>query len=583
MATNTIADVLADLLIQAGVSNVWGLPGDSLNGFTEALRTRDELRWIGVRHEEVAAIAAAGEADAHGGLTVCAGSCGPGNLHLINGLYEAQRAKVPMLAIAAHIPSSEIGLGYFQETHPQNLFAECSDFCELISNPAQVPQVLESAMNSAITNSSVSVIVLPGDIALTEVPVPSRRWQPPQPAVTIPADDALEDLADHIDEAQNITILGGYGCDGYHDEVVALAEKLQAPIVHALRGKQSLAYDNPYDVGMTGLIGFSSGYHAMRQCDLLIMLGTNFPYRDFFPDHGNVVQIDIRGHHLGRRSSLAMGLVGDVGPTLQALLPRLEPREDSSFLERAQKNYEKAREGLDDLAVPREGDKPLHPQYLTDRVSALADDDAVFTADVGTPAVWSARHIRMTQGRRLTGSFMHGSMAEAVPLAMGWQVAWPDRQIVALAGDGGVAMLMGDLITLSAENLPVKIIVYNNESLGFVAMEMKAAGYVDSTTDIPQVDYAGVAESLGIKALRINESARLEEALQEAFAHEGPVLVDVSTARQELAMPPKIEAEQARGFSLYMLRAVMSGRGDEVVDLAETNWWENLKGKFTGG
>lgn len=573
MARNTVAEVLIDLLSQAGVKNVWGLPGDSLNGFTDALQKRDSLRWIGVRHEEVAALAAAGEADAHGELTVCAGSCGPGNLHLINGLFEAQRANVPMLAIAAQIPSSEIGTGYFQETHPQNLFAECSDYCELITNVAQVPQVLEAAMNSAIVRRSVSVIVLPGDIALAEIPARSWRWQPPVQPSVVPPGDALDALAGHIKAADKITILGGYGCDGYHDEVVALAERIKAPIVHALRGKQSLEYDNPYDVGMTGLIGFASGYHAMRECDLLLMLGTNFPYRAFYPEHGNIVQVDIRSHHLGRRSPLTMGLVGDIGPTLTALLPRLEEKTSTKFLDASQAHYRKARETLDDLATPRKGDQPLHPQYLTARVSELANDDTVFTADVGTPTVWAARYIHMTGKRRLTGSFMHGSMAVAMPAALGWQVAYPDRQIIALAGDGGLSMLLGDLITLAAEKLPVKVIVYNNETLGFVAMEMKVAGYIDSTTDLPKVDYAKTAEALGIRGIRVTASADLDGALKQAFAHDGPVVVDVRTAKQELSMPPKVEAWQARGFSLYMLRAIMSGRGDEVVELGKTNWW----------
>lgn len=574
MAGYTIADLLVNLLIQADVKNVWGLPGDSLNGFTEALRTREPIAWRGVRHEEVAALAAAGEADATGRLAVCAGSCGPGNLHLINGLFEAQRANVPMLAIAAQIPSSEIGLGYFQETHPENLFAECSDYCELVSNPAQMPQVLEAAMNSAIANRSVSVIVLPGDVALQNAPVKQVAWRPPSLPTVVPPADSLDELAEVINAADRVTILGGYGCQGYHDEVVALAERLKAPVVHALRGKQSLEYDNPYDVGMTGLIGFSSGYHAMRECDLLIMLGTNFPYREFFPDHGHIVQIDIRGGHLGRRSPLHMGLIGDIGPTLSALMPRLSENTDRRFLDSSQAHYHRARTQLDDLATPRGAQQPLHPQYLTARVSEAADDDAIFTAEVGTPTVWAARYIGMTHGRRLTGSFMHGSMAVALPAALGWQVACPGRQTVALCGDGGLSMLMGDLVTLVAENLPVKVVVYNNETLGFVAMEMKAAGYVDTTTNTPAVDYARLAEALGIHGVRVTSSEALDDALAEAFAHDGPALIDVRTAKQELSMPPRIEAKQARGFSLYMLRAVMSGRGDEVVDLARTNWWD---------
>lgn len=573
MAKTNIADLVIELLQQAGVKNIWGLPGDSLNGITEALRTREGIFWRGVRHEEVAALAAAAEADATGNLSVCAGSCGPGNLHLINGLFEAQRAKVPMLAIAAQIPSSEIGLGYFQETHPQNLFAECSDFCELVSTPQQMPQILEAAMNTAITKRGVAVIVLPGDVALQEAPVDKVDWHPPVRPVVTPPKAALEDLAKLVNDSQRVTIFGGYGCHGYHDEVVALAQHLKAPVVHALRGKQSLEYDNPYDVGLTGLIGFSSGYHAMNECDLLIMLGTNFPYRGFFPKHGRVVQIDINGSHLGRRSPLLMGLVGDVGATLTALMPSLDEKADSQFLETAQQHYQRARKGLDDLATPRANNKPLHPQYLASRVSELADEDAVFTADVGTPTVWAARYIKMSSQRRLTGSFQHGSMAVAMPLALGWQASFPDRQVVALCGDGGISMLMGDLITLAAENLPVKVVIFNNESLGFVAMEMKAAGYIDETTNIPEVDFAKVGEALGIKGIRVTCSNAIDDALREAFSHDGPAIVDVRTAKQELSMPPSIGLKQARGFSLYMLRAVMNGRGDEVLDLAKTNWF----------
>lgn len=573
MAKTNIADLVIELLQQAGVKNIWGLPGDSLNGITEALRTREGIFWRGVRHEEVAALAAAAEADATGNLSVCAGSCGPGNLHLINGLFEAQRAKVPMLAIAAQIPSSEIGLGYFQETHPQNLFAECSDFCELVSTPQQMPQILEAAMNTAITKRGVAVIVLPGDVALQEAPVDKVDWHPPVRPVVTPPKAALEDLAKLVNDSQRVTIFGGYGCHGYHDEVVALAQHLKAPVVHALRGKQSLEYDNPYDVGLTGLIGFSSGYHAMNECDLLIMLGTNFPYRGFFPKHGRVVQIDINGSHLGRRSPLLMGLVGDVGATLTALMPSLDEKTDSQFLETAQQHYQRARKGLDDLATPRANNKPLHPQYLASRVSELANEDAVFTADVGTPTVWAARYIKMSSQRRLTGSFQHGSMAVAMPLALGWQASFPDRQVVALCGDGGISMLMGDLITLAAENLPVKVVIFNNESLGFVAMEMKAAGYIDETTNIPEVDFAKVGEALGIKGIRVTCSNAIDDALREAFSHDGPAIVDVRTAKQELSMPPSIGLKQARGFSLYMLRAVMNGRGDEVLDLAKTNWF----------
>ncbi|MFC0267492.1 ubiquinone-dependent pyruvate dehydrogenase [Kushneria aurantia] len=572
MSDYTVADMMVRTLSRAGVENIWGLPGDSLNGLTESLRRQQQMTWRGVRHEEVAALAAGGEAEAREGLAVCAGSCGPGNLHLINGLYEAKRARLPMLAIAAQIPSSEVGLGYFQETHPENLFKECSDYCELISHPEQAQRVLETAMRTAILEKSVAVVVISGDVALQPAVEQKMQWSAPVPAVPVPAEAELDELAALINDGQKVAMLCGAGCAGAHDEVVALAERLRAPIVHALRGKAWLEYDNPYDVGMTGLIGFSSGYHTLKECDFLIMLGTNFPYRDFFPDHGRIVQIDLRSGHLGRRSTLLKGLTGDVKATLTALLPKLAEKSDSEFLDHALEHYRKAREGLDELATPAATGEPLHPQYLTARISELAAEDAWFTADVGTPTIWAARYLKMNGKRRLGGSFMHGSMAVAMPQAMGVQLAHRERQVVSLSGDGGINMLMGDLITLAEQQLPVKVVVYNNETLGFVAMEMKAAGYVDETTDLPRTDYAGLAESLGIKGIRVRSSEQLDDALREAFAHDGPVIVDVATAKQELSMPPAIEAQQAKGFSLYMMRAVMSGRGDEVIDLAKTNW-----------
>ncbi|ANF56643.1 ubiquinone-dependent pyruvate dehydrogenase [Halotalea alkalilenta] len=571
MATRNVADILVETLEQAGVRHIWGLPGDSLNGLTESLRHSKQIDWLGVRHEEVAALAAGAEADISGGLGVCAGSCGPGNLHLINGLFEAQRAKVPLLAIAAQIPSSELGLGYFQETHPESLFKECSDYCHLISKPEQLPRVLETAMRSAILNRSVSVVVIPGDVALSPATVKHASWSTPIAPLVVPHGDHLDRLAEYLGQQKRIAMLCGYGCMGAHDEVVALADKLKAPVVHALRGKNAVEYDNPFDVGMTGLIGFASGYKALKECDCLLVLGTNFPYRDFYPDHGNVIQVDIRPHHLGRRTPLKMGLVGDVRATLLSLLPRLETRDDRRFLDAALAHYRKSRDGLDALATPARDGQPLHPQYVTARIDALATDDAAFSCDVGSPTVWAARYLKMNGKRHLTGSFNHGSMATAMPQAMGMQAAFPDRQVISLSGDGGLSMLMGDVISLKERGLPVKVVVFNNSLLGFVAMEMKAAGYIDDTTRFGATDYAAMAEALGIRGIRVDASSQLDGALAEAFAHPGPVIIDVLTAPQELSLPPKIQAAQAKGFSLYMLRAVMSGRGDELIDLARDN------------
>ncbi|EFQ63658.1 pyruvate dehydrogenase (cytochrome) [Pseudomonas fluorescens WH6] len=572
MAKINLAQQLATTLEQAGIKRIWGLTGDSLNGLTDALRSMDSIEWMHVRHEEVAAFAAGAEAAATGELTVCAGSCGPGNLHLINGLFDCHRNHVPVLAIAAQIPSSEIGLNYFQETHPQELFKECSHFIELVSNPEQMPQVLHRAMRSAILNRGVAVVVIPGDVSLLEVEDTLKPWPTLHAPRTLPAEADLEQLSEILSSSEKVTLLCGSGCAGAHAQVVALADTLGAPVVHALRGKEHVEWDNPFDVGMTGLIGFSSGYHAMLNCDTLIMLGTDFPYRQFYPTDAKIIQIDRDPQALGRRATLDLGIAADVSETLDALLPRLTRKTDRSFLDTSLKHYEKARQGLDDLAQPSKANRPIHPQYVARLLSELADDDAIFTADVGSPTVWAARYLKMNGKRRLIGSFNHGSMANAMPQAIGAQAAFPGRQVISMSGDGGFAMLMGDFISLAQLKLPVKVIVFDNSSLGFVAMEMKAAGYLDTGTELKNPDFAAMSNAMGILGIRVEQSEDLEPALRRALAHDGPVLVDVVTATQELVMPPSIKLEQAKGFSLYMLKAVMSGRGDEVIELARTNW-----------
>jgi pyruvate dehydrogenase (quinone) len=572
MANMTIADLIASTLANAGVQRIWGVTGDSLNGLNDSLRRLRTIDWMHVRHEEVAAFAAGAEAAVTGRMAVCAGSCGPGNLHLINGLFDCHRNHVPVLAIAAHIPSSEIGLGYFQETHPQELFRECSYYVELVSTPEQMPNVLRTAMRTAIQKKGVAVIVLPGDVALRPAPEGAETsWAPPAAPLVVPNPQELDALAALLNGADAVTLLCGSGCAGAHDEVVRLADALGAPIVHALRGKEHVEWGNPFDVGMTGLIGFSSGYHAMLSCDTLAMLGTDFPYRHFYPAHAKVVQIDLRPEALGRRTHLDLALVGDVRETINALLPRLAGAKDRRFIEAAKKHYAAARAGLDDLATPKPGDRRIHPQYLTRLVSQLAAEDTIFTADVGTPTVWAARYLVMNGKRRLIGSFNHGSMANALPQALGAQAAFPGRQVISLSGDGGFTMLMGDFISLIQLGLPVKVIVYDNGSLGFVAMEMKAGGYLDTGTDLKNPNFAAMAEAMGVFGLRVEEPGEVEGALRQAFAHPGPALVDVKTAKQELAMPPKIQLQQAKGFSLYMLKAIINGRGDEVVELAQTN------------
>ncbi len=568
----TVAENIVHTLRANNVERVYGIPGDSLNGFTDALRKDGTIRWLHVRHEESAAFAAAADAALTGDLAVVAGSCGPGNLHLINGLFDANRSRVPVLAIAAHIPTVEIGTGYFQETHPQELFRECSVYVEYVADPVQMPRVLEIAMRAAIEQRGVAVIVIPGDVALDDVPVDRASVIERTRSVTLPSGDELEKAATLLNAAKKITILAGAGVEGAHDEVVALADRLGAPIVHALRGKEFIEYDNPFDVGMTGLLGFASGYRAMDAADAVLLLGTDFPYTQFYPDGATTIQVDIRGSQLGKRHPLDLGLVGDVKATAAALLPRLAERGDRSHLEDAVAHYRKTREKLDELAVPSRGDNPIHPQYLARLLDEGAADDAVFTADVGSPTVWAARYLTMNGKRRLIGSFTHGSMANALMHGIGAQAVQPERQVVALAGDGGLAMMLGELITLTQNRLPVKTIVVNNSSLNFVELEMKAAGFVTYATDLENPNFAAVAEALGIFARRVQRSEDLPEAVREVLEHDGPALLDVVTERQELSMPPAITAEQIKGFALYAMRTVMSGRGDELLDLAKANW-----------
>lgn len=575
---STVAEQVAATLGAAGVKRIYGVVGDSLNGVTDALRRQGGIDWVHVRHEEAAAFAAGAEAHLTGELAVCAGSCGPGNLHLINGLFDCHRSRVPVLAIAAHIPSPEIGSGYFQETHPEQLFRECSHYCELVSDPAQMPRSLEIAVRTAIGERGVSVIVLPGDIAQRPAangvsPRPSGLL--PKPPVIVPAEGEIRALADLLNAGGKVTLLCGSGCAAAHSEVVALAERLQAPVVHSLKGKEYVEHDNPFDVGMTGLIGFSSGYYALMDADVVVMLGTDFPYRQFYPKGANVriAQVDVRPSQLGRRAALDLGLVGDVGPTIRALLPLLFAERDATHLDRARAHYRKTREDLDGLAIGRAGRTPIHPQQIAKTLSELASDDAVFTFDVGLPTVWAARYLAMNGRRRLIGSLWHGSMANAMVQAIGAQSAFPGRQVISMSGDGGFAMLLGDLLTLRQLNLPAKVVVFNNSALGFIEVEQKSVGILPYGTELSNPNFAAMAEAIGIKGIRLEDPADVRPGLEAALAHDGPVVVDAVVARTELPIPPAINAEMAKGFTLYMVKAVMNGRGDELIDLARTNLW----------
>ena len=572
MAKKKVADLLVDVIAEGGVRQIYGVSGDSLNGITDSIRAKNQIQWVHVRHEETAAFAAGAEAHLTRRLAVCAGSCGPGNLHLINGLYDCHRSRVPVLAIAAQIPSNEIGSGYFQETHPEHLFAQCSHYCELVSQPEQMPRVLEIAMQTALSRRGVSVVVLPGDVALRDAVEQGSRLHFPEPKPSVcPSDEELTTLAKVLNNSKKTTILGGAGCAGAHAELIALAGKLKAPIVHAMRGKEFIEYVNPFDVGMTGLLGFSSGYQAMMNCDVLLMIGTDFPYQQFYPKDATVLQIDVRGEQLGRRTKVDYGFVGDTKTTLSALLPKLEQNQFDEHLRASLEHYRKARKGLDELASDGQGKKPIHPQYLARVVDELATKDAIFSCDVGTPTVWAARYLTMNGKRRLLGSFNHGSMANALPQCIGAQVSHPGRQVISLSGDGGIAMLLGDLLTLRQLQLPIKVIVFKNNSLAFVELEMKAAGILDFGTDLENPNFAKVAEAAGLLGLTAETPDQVRPMITRALQHDGPALVEVLVSRQELSMPPTITLEQMKGFSLFMLKAVLSGRGDEIIDLARTN------------
>jgi pyruvate dehydrogenase (quinone) len=499
------------------------------------------------------------------------GSCGPGNLHLINGLFDCHRSGVPVLAIAAHIPSTEIGIDYFQATHPEVLFKECSHYTELVSQPEQLDQVLARAMRVAVARRGVAVVVIPGDIALRPAVGRPRRWLVPTAPIVKPSDEDVQQLATMLNEASRVTLFCGAGCAGAHEEVLALAKKLKSPIVHTLRGKEFIEYDNPYDVGMTGLVGFASGYKAMKSCDALLILGADFPYRQFFPEGAVIAQVDLRPEALGNRCPLDLGLLGGVRATITALLPEIVPKDDTSHLDDALADYRAARRDLDALAESRPHSTQIHPQYVTRLVSQLAAADAIFTCDVGTPIAWTARYLKVNGSRRIVGSFNHGSMANAMLHAIGAQAAFPGRQVISFSGDGGFTMMMGEFVTLIQMGLPVKIIVLNNGTLGFVELEMKASGFLDSECDLKNPDFAAMANAMGILGVRIDRPQQLEEGIQRALQHEGPALVDVVSTRQELLMPPTVTFEEAKHFGIFSLKAVLDGRFRELVDLAKSN------------
>ncbi|MGW5062980.1 pyruvate dehydrogenase [Streptomyces sp. NPDC004096] len=573
MARQNVADQFVDILARAGVKCLYGVVGDSLNPIVDAVRRNAALDWVHVRHEETAAFAAGAEAQITGRLAACAGSCGPGNLHLVNGLYDAHRSMAPVLALASHIPSSEIGLGYFQETHPDRLFQECSHYCELISNPKQMPRLLQTAIQNAVGRSGVSVVALPGDIA--DQPAPDKPVQTAlvtaRPAVR-PSDAEIDKLVAMIDEAERVTLFCGSGTAGAHAEVMELAGKIKSPVGHALRGKEWIQYDNPYDVGMSGLLGYGAAYEATHECDLLILLGTDFPYNAFLPDDVTIAQVDVRPENLGRRSKLDLAVWGDVKETLRCLTPRLRPKQNRRFLDKMLKKHADALEGVV-KAYTRKVDKhvPIHPEYVASVLDELADPEAVFTVDTGMCNVWAARYISPNGRRRIIGSFSHGSMANALPMAIGAQFTDRNRQVVSISGDGGFSMLMGDFLTLVQLDLPVKVVLFNNSSLGMVELEMMVAGLPSYGTTNQNPDFAAVARACGAYGIRVEKPKQLPGALKDAFRHKGPALVDIVTDPNALSIPPRISREMVTGFALSASKVVLDGGVGRMLQMARSN------------
>lgn len=574
MARTSLAHLLVTQLRDLGVERIYGVVGDSLNPVVDAIRTTEGIEWVHVRNEEAAAFAAGAEARLTGKLAVCAGSCGPGNTHLVQGLFDAHRDGAPVLALASHIPSEKIGTGFFQETHPEILFQECSHFCEMVNSGPHGATLLHIAVQTAIAKRGVSVLVVPGDVADQEVDGPLTKDLAVDLGAVQPAAGPVGRLATLIDEARTVMLFAGAGVEHAREEVLALADATKAPVGHAFGGKQWIQYENPYDVGMSGLLGYGACYDAMHEADLVILLGTDFPYSEFLPRNADakIVQIDADASRLGRRVPLELALHGDVALTLQAVLPLLQGKKDAKFLQRMLKAHHKALKGVVAAYTKNvERMTPIHPEFVAATLDDLAAEDAVFTVDTGMCNVWGARYITPNGKRRLFGSWHHGTMANALPQAIGASKAFPDRQVISMSGDGGLGMLMGELLTLKLHQLNAKIVVFNNSSLGMVKLEMLVEGLPDYGTDHEAVDFAAIAEGVGIGAVRITDPKKLRRQLGDALAIDGPVLIDVVTDPDALSMPPKITPQQIRGFATASTKIVLGGGVGRMLDMAAAN------------
>ncbi|WP_433803367.1 pyruvate dehydrogenase [Actinomycetospora sp. CA-084318] len=573
----TVADQMIEVLVQAGVRRIYGLVGDSLNPIVDAVRrsggaAQGGIDWIHVHNEEAGALAAAAEAQLTGTLAVCAGSCGPGNTHLIQGLYDAHRSGAPVLAIASHIPSTQIGTTYFQETHPERLFLEASSWCELISRPQQLPRLQRIAIQTALADRGVAVMVIPGDITAEAAAHPTGAGDLVAPSsVVVPARDRVVALAEHVNRAGRVTLFVGAGARDARDEVLALAEKVKAPVGHSLGGKEWIQYDNPYDVGMSGLLGYGACYEASHEADLLVLLGTDFPYDAFLPQ-ARTVQVDADGRHLGRRTVLDLGVEGDVGETLRMLLPLVAEKTDRAFLDEMLRHHADALEHVVEAYTSKVSEHtPIHPEYVADVLDDELADDAVVTVDTGMCNVWAARYITPTGRRRILGSFRHGTMANALPHAIGAAVSHPGRQVVSMSGDGGLTMLLGELLTAAEHDLDLTVVAFNNGALGMIRLEMMVAGFPSFQTDHGPADLGAIAAGAGLHAVTVEHATELRGALRAALDHRGPSLVDVRTDPDALSIPPHITAEQVRGFALAGMRTVLAGGVGKMVTLARAN------------
>ena len=570
MAKKKVADIIIETLAEAGVQRCYGIVGDTLNHITDAIR-RSEIDWVHMRHEEAGAMAAGGEALITGRLTACAGTCGPGSLHFVNGLFEAHRNRAPVVLIATQVATGEMGMDFPQEVDLKPIYDTCSHFCTYVHSPAQARRVTALAAQAALNKRGVAVIIVPGDISAMEVDegLPFRPHQP-QPVLR-PSDDELDAIAQRINDGKRVTLYCGSGCEGAEKEIIALAEKIKAPVAHTSRAKDFIEPNNPYNVGMTGILGVPSGFRAIDACDTLLLLGADFAWSQFYPHEATLIQVDSDATHLGRRHPVDLGVVGHIKETIEALLPRLHEREDHAFLRNSLRHREGTLEQRDSEEYAGH-DGLIHPQYLTRLVDKHAADDAIFTADGGSPMVWLLRHVRSNGKRRTLTSLVHGTMANAMPSALGIKKALPERQVISLSGDGGLAMLLGDLLTAVQENIAIKVIVYNNGSLGFVEMEQKVEGLLDAYTDLKNPDFARLADAMGIYGRRVESADTLDEAIQDVLSRPGPALLDVRVNRYELVMPPKVEPGQVLHTALYSAKAVLSGRGDEVGELLRSNF-----------